>query len=1114
MKKEHISEKSYLERLRFDPQLLRGVVSNYITNIRLVALFAITIIFIGILGYIRLPKRLNPEIKIPIVTVVTVLPGASPEDSESLITIPLENAIRGIKGIDKLASVSRENVSVISIQFLSTILADDAKDEVQSKVDGVTGLPNDSKTPVVKALDFEDQPIWTFAISSTKDTASLMNFSENLKRKIEDISVVDRVITTGFENQEVSVVLKPESISQYAINPFSISNLIQKGTLSYPAGNMETINNAFSLTIDPEITTIDDIRNIRVTVQNEILKLGDIAVVSKRSKKDQKTTFIATQKNIAKRAVVFYVYKTTGTNIDTAGVKVKDVVNVELANQKNNFSLSTITNTSELIDEQFTELLVEFRSTIILIVGCLLLFLGLRQALISSLTVPLTFLSAFFIMTQFGQSINFLTLFAFLIALGLLIDDTVVVVSAMTTYFKTKKFTPQQTGLLVWRDTIIPIWSTTITTIQAFIPLLITSGIIGEFIKPIPIVVSSVMISSTAIAVLITLPLMIILLKPMIAQRVITCVKIIAFLLGLIGIVIITIGNSLFFIILLFYIATVIVFIKVRKILIQKISIFIHTFEYFKIVSQFISKIIDKGLVSIEPLAQAYYRLIIRILRSPSAQRKVVFAIVIYSIFSFLLIPLGLVQNEFFPKSDSDVIYANLQLPAGTNVETTELEAKLLLEKIRKTKEINFVTVEIGQQYSSDFNRSENSYSALFTVHLPKETLRVQKSYTIAQNIRNLFKSYSRGSISVVEESSGPPAGADLQLQISGDSLINLDRYANSVMNYLKKTSGVTNIDKSLIPGTSRMVFNPDKNKLALHNISIDTVGFWLRSFLSGFPMNSINFDKRFSEKTDVVFRLQQEEVNPSEISRLSIPTISGSVPISELGTFIPKSSPSLITRENGKRTIIISASVLPGFNTSKLNTSLERFADSLKIEQGYSWKTGGVNEENAKSVQSIFQAMIIAFILILVTMVLQFQSYRQAIIVLMVIPLAVSSVFIVFALTGTPLSFPALIGVLSLFGIVVTNSMFIVDKININRKQGMPFQEAIADAGASRLEPIILTKLNTILGLIPITLSNPLWRGLGGAIIAGILFSSLIMLFFIPTVYYWWFKETDRTSR
>jgi multidrug efflux pump subunit AcrB len=186
----------------------------------------------------------------------------------------------------------------------------------------------------------------------------------------------------------------------------------------------------------------------------------------------------------------------------------------------------------------------------------------------------------------------------------------------------------------------------------------------------------------------------------------------------------------------------------------------------------------------------------------------------------------------------------------------------------------------------------------------------------------------------------------------------------------------------------------------------------------------------------------------------------------------------------------------------------MEEFAKTLTFPAGYEWKTGGVNEENAKSIQSILQAMVLSSILILITMVVQFGSFRQAVIVLIVIPLAVSSVFLAYALTGTPLSFPSMIGILSLFGIVVTNSMFIVDKINLNRKEGMAFKEAIADAGASRMEPIILTKLSTVFGLLPITLADPLWRGLGGAIISGLLIASTIMLLFIPVLYYSWMKD------
>jgi multidrug efflux pump subunit AcrB len=188
-------------------------------------------------------------------------------------------------------------------------------------------------------------------------------------------------------------------------------------------------------------------------------------------------------------------------------------------------------------------------------------------------------------------------------------------------------------------------------------------------------------------------------------------------------------------------------------------------------------------------------------------------------------------------------------------------------------------------------------------------------------------------------------------------------------------------------------------------------------------------------------------------------------------------------------------------------------YVESIEFKPGYTWETGGVNEENAKSIQSILQAMLLSAVLIMITMVVQFGSFRQAAIVIIVIPFAVASVFLSFALFGTPLSFPALIGVLSLFGIVVTNSMFIVDKINLNKKEGMSFEHSIADAGASRLEPIILTKLSTVFGLLPITISDPLWRGLGGAIISGVLIASTIMLLFIPVLYYEWMKdEKDAT--
>jgi len=250
-----------------------------------------------------------------------------------------------------------------------------------------------------------------------------------------------------------------------------------------------------------------------------------------------------------------------------------------------------------------------------------------------------------------------------------------------------------------------------------------------------------------------------------------------------------------------------------------------------------------------------------------------------------------------------------------------------------------------------------------------------------------------------------------------------------------------------------------------------------LRLFSSGFKAASIKLDSESNKSEDITVRLDSSVPNVEDIGALSVSSPNGtSVPVSSLGIFKFATNPTTIIREDGKRAQTVSATVTKGFNIAQKNTELENFAKTLDLSSGYSWGTGGVNEENQKSVNSILMAMVLSFILILSTMVLQFNSFRRALIVLVVIPLSISGVFIIFGITQTPLSFPALIGILALFGIVVKNSILVVDKILINNKSGLDFKDSIIDGVASRLEPIVLTSLATIFGLLPIMLSSALW--------------------------------------
>jgi multidrug efflux pump len=1096
---------SYFQKLKFDPSLRNHWWAKYIIEVRFVIMLIFAMIVLGIFGYTNIPRRLNPEINIAIVTISTLLPGASPEDVEQLITIPLEDAIEDIKDIDTMTSTSVETVSSIAIQFRSGVDGDKARDEVKAAVDSVNDLPEDATTPRVTKLDFEDEPVWSFAITTASSQPSLMAFSKILQERVEELPKVDRVVLSGYDDQRIEVVLDPVKAHSYGLTPLQISQIIQRAASSYPSGSLETGTSTFSLTIDRDILTVDDVRNTRITVNGQSLRLGDIAAVSFISKSNQNKAFLASRAQPPTETVHFFVYKSKTADIDAAENDAHALVDKILTQHDGQFKLTTIVNNAEDITEQFTDLAHEFTTTVILVFLLLLIFLGLRQAIISSITVPLTFLSSFAVIHALGLSLNFLTTFSFLIALGVLIDDAIVVVAAMTRYYATGRFTPAETGILVWRDFIVPLISTAITTIWAFVPLLLAGGIIGEFIKTIPLVVTITMISSTIIALFITLPLMVVFLKPSFPPRVQVLLRILGILLLITPVIMLSPKNATMPLIVVIFIGLLALSYRIRTLLISHLQKAMRNNRYLNRTPALVRRISDRGLLDIEVLSRLYMRVIDRILVSKHGKRSTMIAVIAFTLIAYLLVPLGLVKSEFFPKQDANILFVTGELASGTNLPTNTNALLNVLETIRKTDNVSYMVGETGSGFSADMGgRSGSANSFLITLHLTDMELRTPEASDIAEELREKLKNYQGVKLTVQELSGGPPAGADVQIKILGDDLTVLDQYATKVVSYLEKQPGVTNVNKSIKPGTSKLVFVPDREKLVQHNLSIDSVALWLRTYASGFTLDTITLG---TEKKDVIFRLSSETPTPEDLGQISIPTQVSSVPLMSVGSLKLAANPTIITREKGKRTISVSAAITAGHNIQEINQKLEEYARTgLGLQEGYTWQTGGVNEENQKSVESILQAMILSSLLILVTMVIEFRSFRQTFIALAFIPLSISGVFYIFALTATPLSFPALIGVLALFGIVVRHAIVVIEKINDDIKEGMTVHEAVVDAAGNRLEPVLLTSLAAIVGLIPITIADPLWRGLGGAIIAGLLFSGIIKLFFVPIVYYMWY--------
>ena len=1103
---------SYLDTLKFDPKLLSSFPAKYLANVRIPILLILAIIFLGVYSFVSIPRRLNPEVKIPLVIVSTVLPGAGPSDVEQLLTVPIERELGGVSGLDTMSSVSRESVSIITLMFRSEVDPKTAESDVQSLVNRVATLPEEAQDPRVQSIDFEDQPVWTFAVTSKSDSASLMRFAESLKKEIENIDQIDRVSTSGLDDQTIDVVVDLVRAREYNLSPITISRLIQTAAKSYPAGIVNSSNSSFSLSINEEIITVDDIRNLRVNVGETSVRLGDIAQISSRSKPGQTNTYIASPVKKAERAVQFFVFKKSTVNIDEAFKVTEPVVNEEIAKYGGAFSLYSVMNTAELIDEQFGSLYGEFFNTSILVFLLLLIFLGLRQGIISNVTVPLTFLGTFAVMQALGLTLNFLTVFSLLLTLGILIDDTIVVVAAMTRYYKTGRFSPYETGIMVWRDFIVPLWSSAITTIWGFVPLLIASGIIGVFIKSIPIVVTTTMLISTLISVFITIPLMIVFLKPQFPHRVRVLLAVLGVLTFSAIFILLSAKNLILPFILIASLFLLYVLVRSRGSFYGKYKEYIENNRKANHFVQRIKHIFDHGLINIEYLSEAYRRVIEKVLSNAGSRKRTIIAIAAFTILAYLLVPLGLVKNEFCRKEDAEILYVAVDMPSGlTNQYVTE-ETIYLADRLRETPETTYMVAEVGQVIQPTGQRDSEPDAILFTLHLTKNENRSITSSEIAQNIRNRFSDYTRGKISVIEQSGGPPVGAEIQIQLLGEDLGILNDRAERIVEFLSKEPGVINVEKSIKPGTSKVVFVPDKTKLVEAGLTVDTISLWLRIYASGFSLDKVLFGE---DEEEIVFRVNSYDNKPLEtITAIEIPLMGptgGSVPLSSLGNFKLEYNPTTITREDQKRSISVFGGVTAGVNVPEKNAKLLSYANTLSLPSGYEWKTGGVNEENEKSVNSILTAMGLSFMLILITMVIEFGSFRQAFIAMLMIPISVAGVLYIFALVGVPLSFTALIGVLALFGIVMRHAIVVLEKINENRAHGLSLHQSIADAASSRLEPVLLTSLATIAGLIPITIADPLWRGLGGAIIAGLLFTGALKLFIIPVLYYNFYKGEEK---
>lgn len=1110
------SDRLYLDRLKFNPELRKSILNFFVTNFRVVVLLIIALTMIGVYSFLKLPRESNPEVKIPIAVIATVYPGASPTDIEELVTKKIETGIFGLKNVSKVTSKSSNSLSAVTVEFDAKADLDDSLRKLRDAVNNTKkNLPTDAKEPTVQEVSIDDTPIWTASFTGPMDGFTLRDKADDIKDELEKIPGVRSVRISGGDEREFDVSYDPGKLTYYGLSLDQVNGAIRATNNAIPSGSFEGERYNFPVRTDARFYDAKALAAIPVFHSEEgaLVTLGDIATV--RETAIEKTVYsrfgLAGQPS--QESITISVVKKTGGNIIESVKAVEASMDEAVSKLPAGTKYNVISNFSERIEKDFDQLSHDFLLTVVLVFTVLFLIVGLKEALVAGLAIPLVFFATFGVMLMTGTSLNFLSLFSLILSLGLLVDDAIVVVSATKQYLNSGKFTPEEAVLLVLNDFKVVLLTTTLTTVWAFLPLLSASGIIGEYIKSIPITVSVTLISSLFIALFINHPLAAVLERIRLTKGLFAaiCIGLLAItglglaLQSLAGLIIASLS-------IVSFVASLIWYVRGGKETV-KASAELSEREWAddelikeKLRSQgnhsetFITRLMH-GIVKFDRILPLYGRILSWMLSTRKTRFATLGFVFILFVTSVALPITGIVKTEFFPAADSELLYVNIEGPSGLGLQETDKITRSVEERVMKQPYLVSYSTLVGVSNTGDGGSGSASHLASITLHLVPEKERPKKSYEIAADMRAQFADIANAKVTVSSPAGGPPAGSDFDAQITGEDLQQLDKIAHDLKPTLDKIPGVYNSSISLKSSPAAYTFVLDPKRLELYQLNAASVGSVLRTAISSSEITTVIRD---GKEIKVQARFEKERIpNLDAIQNLQVLN-NRRVPVflKDVAKISLEPSVDTITRINRKRVVQLTASVDTQHRPADVVTAFQKEIENNKLPEGYTISFGGQNEQNQESVLSILRAMIIAGILIVSTMIIQFNSFRQSGLVLVTIPLALIGVFFGLGVTGIYLSFPGLIGIVALFGIVVKNAIILVDKINLNLKSGIAFVEAIIDAARSRLEAIVITSICTILGILPVSLSNDTWRALGGAVIFGLMLSSFFTLFVVPVLY------------
>ena len=1060
-----------------------------------VMVLCVIIIVIGVYSYLVLPRESDPDITIPYVFVSTSYRGVSPTDIETAVTIEIEKKLKGIEGVKKTQSVSSEGLSSINIEFVTGTDIDKALQDVKDKVDEAKGeLPADLENdPAVFEVNFSEMPIAVYSLSGTCGMQCLKDLAENLKDDIETISGVLEVEVTGGLEREIRVEIIPDKLAYYGMSISTFQEKLFSENRNTSGGAIRMGDGRFQLRVPGEFKSPDEIYGLIMGTHNgQPVYLKDLATVIDGFKEESSRSRLD-----GRAAVSITVKKRTGENIIAISKQVDDLIEQATPTWPNSTRIVKVMDKASDIEGWVADLENNILTGLLLVVVVIFFAMGLRNAILVSMAIPFSMLLSFTVLYLLGITLNIVVLFSLTLALGMLVDNAIVIVENIYRYME--QGAPRfEAAMRATSEVAYPVIGSTLTTLAVFSPMLFWPGIMGEFMRYLPLTLIVTLTSSLFVAMVI---------NPALASM----------------------------------------FMKTNGITVQQ----------SELTTDEIARVGEKPVEIKGRLLKGYTGILRFALARPITVVMIAFAILIM-LFQGWMLAVGLEKPvEFFPDVQPKSMYVNVEPPEGANLEYIDRLIKRVEVAIAGTimpgadkstdisEEIYAEAFTLKEHHKTDgikfmgpsnLGNIRNIYTkavttpggaSMFSSNTPNNIgvrfldldERNRSSYETIDEIRNRVADIPGGKITITAAEEGPPTGAPINIEISGDELAVLGKLSKHVKEIIEKIPHVIDVRDDFNEGTPSIQVVIDRQKAALFGLTTDMIGFALKTAYNGLDVSTFH---ESNKEYDITVQLPEKDRRLTDVLReLMIPAPSGEmVPLSTLADTEYTGTIGDIVRIDNRRVVTVKANVdearIPG---PVARAQAEKLLEEFPLPPGYSVKFTGEMEMQQESEDFLAKAFVIALFLIFFILVSQFNSITIPFIIMTSVILSLGGAFLGLTLFNQPFGIIMTgVGVISLAGVVVNNAIVLIDYINKLRERGMEVRQAVIAGGATRLRPVILTAITTILGLLPmvtgisfdfhncviswVSESSQMWRSMAVVVIFGLMVATFLTLVVVPTLY------------